>query len=280
MTRLRPSGLMIRAAIVFSLVLSFVPIVKADGSSLLLERQQALGVDSADLWQPTVTRLQWRGSQADTGLSLGAGYEYRILDLQAGQPAHNGHLHQLGMTAYWQRADWQVELNAGLHGSSNMFANQRFHADALVLEGQAMWQWQAPALHEELAVGLAGDYRFGGFALYPRFDFESEWLGLDWQLHLPVAARLASADGRWRLALQRQGEKWAALDRSLSRQSAIYLSHWQLTSEIRLGHTGPLEWRLVKAQSFSNRLKQQDLELGAVRLAPGPTRWLGLSLTF
>ena len=261
------------------LLLLFAAEASAAGTDWLIERRQPAPsvLGGGDSLQRELTRLQGRYSAENVAFS--GQYEYRILDIEGGQPAHNGHLHQLGLSLSGQGQDWQWSLSSGVNGSSNSFANQRFHRDHWVLTGGILRS--LPETNAgQFSLGLAGDYRFGGFRAYPRLDVTAEVAGLDWQLQAPVMLAVSDADQRWRLALERVGSKWGVFDRSLAVESAVYLSQWQLTAEWRLGATGPLDWRLAAGHDFSSRLVYTDLALGRVQDTPSSQSWVGIRLAF
>ncbi|MDX1588513.1 MAG: hypothetical protein R3296_06210 [Oleiphilaceae bacterium] len=227
---------------------------------------QSLGVQFQH-WQPAELRgspgervprqqfqLQW---QPDRNTRLL--YRYEPIRLRAGEPAHNGHLHQFraGIDGTWR--DLQFSGVAGIHGSSNRFVYQRFHQDMLVVEGVVFHRLPEQWLPD---LGVAADHRFGPFRIYPRLRWQGEWMDWDWRFDLPVEASLTEES--WQLELARVGHRWSVLDRDRRLDSKVYRYEWQLSADYRLRdprQAGP-GVTLGVGSSFATRLRYRDLAQG------------------
>lgn len=185
-------------------------------------------------------------------------YRHQPIRLRFGEPGHNGYLHRLGGDWYWRGDSWEVELGGGLQASSNLFRHGRFHREALVLRGGVTYP--APVVDR---IGLGGDHRFGGFRLYPRLLHRFEWPGTGvLTLDLPRALTFDSERLPWQLRLERQGDKWGALDASRQVKSAVYLQEWQLTSRHRQRLDPRIFLDIELGVSFDTRIRYLDLQRG------------------
>lgn len=219
-------------------------------------------------------RYDW---QSGKHLSGHFRFTYQPVLLEGGYPppAHNGHLYEyaVGLRRQWQGVT--LELETGAHISSNMFIHGRFHGEALVTTFR-LWSGQN---EERWQPGLAGDYLFGGFRLYPRLRRSLPAGDTRIDLELPVALRWRAGDGRWSVGLQRHGRKWGVLDREREQASAVYLSEWRLQLTAR-GNTGwrgmdlevGLGWSLDRTLRYSNTAGLRR------RIEPGDAAFFSLAL--
>lgn len=203
-------------------------------------------------------------------------YAHEPLLVRIGDPAHNGYLHQWGVETRRTAERWRLQLEAGLHGSSNMFKYQRLHREALV--GRFDWHWDGSA--QSLGwLGISGDYRFGGFRLYPSMDRRLALPGAtELHLRLPQALIWQAGDERWQLGLRRYGQKWGALDASRQVKSAVYLQEWQLEGRWQAWQTGRFMLELGAGISFDSRLSHTDLQAGRQTLRLEDAAYLTLRL--
>lgn len=159
-----------------------------------------------------------------------------------------GYLHQFD---WRQQAQWQQfrgELTLGVHGTSNMFKHSDFHRDAIVATGAVGHAFGGG----DTRFGLAGDYRFGAFTLYPQLRTAIPLGRASVQLNLPVAIVLESADRNWQLGLERHGEKWGTLDSDREITDKLYLQEWRLDGRYRLALRA-MTWRWLSAPASACR---------------------------
>lgn len=224
-----------------------------------------------------VTRSQrglgWRrrGAADDVGLD----YDYQILGVDSGAPAHNGHLHRLMVGGQWQYQLYRVQARAGVAGTSNMFKYHTFHSD--VVNGRvALFRTVSEGSH--LSLGIGGDHRFGSFRWLPRVRWEHG----DWLVDLPVLLRWRSPAERLTLRLARQGDRWATLDATRAIEGALYLNEWRAELSYRMG-SGRGLWPAVVVgigASVDTRLQYRDLNVGTVDQRLGDALFGSIRLTF
>lgn len=248
-------------------------------STNVLQIQHRQWQPPSDLHEHRETHLRYdRQGQNSGGHVLFSYQPFRVswrADIE--QPAHNGHLYEygVGVRRQWQAA--ALELEAGAHISSNMFIHQRFHSDALVTTFR-LWAGQDAA---DWRPGLAGDYRFGRFLLYPRlqttFAVESGEVILD----LPVSLIWRSGNGRFSAGMERYGQKWGVLDSERELESRLYHSEWRLQA----GWHVPAGWRnsqldLALGVSVDRRMRFTSTSNRVQRYRPGNSIYasVGVSL--
>ncbi len=157
-------------------------------------------------------------------------YLHDALLIRSGDPGSNGYLHRLDAGYGWEADRLAVDLKAGIHASSNMFKHGRWHPDAVTVSF-AGWH-ELP--DRPFSAGVAGDYRFGRFLIYPRLRLPLELRESSLIVDLPVALTWATNDGRWRVELQRYGDKWATLDPDRRTHAKLYHREWRLTGTLSL----------------------------------------------
>ena len=245
--------------------------VQASNSFYLLYRQ----------WQPydwpenlpsanEVTRSQrglgWH-TQGSASI-LGLDYDYQPLRTRNGDPAHNGHLHRLTFGGEWQHQLYRLEARAGVAGTSNLFKYQDFHSE--VLNGRiALFR----ALNDSsaLSLGIGGDHRFGSFRWLPRAGWERSNAQGHWLVDLPVLIQWQSPRELWTFRVERDGDRWATLDKAREVEGALYLREWrtELTYLINRGH-GPWPTLTIGiGASFDTRVQYEDLNTGTIDLSLG-----------
>ena len=245
--------------------------VQASNNVYLLYRQ----------WQPydwpedppsdnEVTRSQrgfgWQ-NQGSAG-TFGIDYDSQPLRIRTGNPAHNGHLHRLTFGGEWQHQLYHLEAQAGVAGSSNIFKYQDFHSD--VFNGRiALFR----AINESspFSLGVGGDHRFGSFRWLPRLRWQQNDEHGQWLIDLPVLVQWQSPGERWRLRLERKGDRWATLDGAREVENALYLREWraELTYRIRSAKGFWPAVVLGLGASMDTRVRYQDLESGTLDLRLG-----------
>lgn len=185
-------------------------------------------------------------------------YAYEEVSLHAGAPATNGHLHRIGVRSGVDIKRLALEVEAGLHGSSNRFKHREFDREAVVLQF-AMHYRSTSAI----GIGVYGDYRFGGFHVYPgllaTFAFEGSG---EVELDLPRSARWYSRERRWTVGIERYGQKWSALDRAQETASKYYLDEWRLSAGFN-GKYQPISWGASIGVSFDTDIQYFDLIEGS-----------------
>ncbi|MBW7470832.1 hypothetical protein [Marinobacter sp. F4218] len=246
------------------LLIALAPAVRASSDFYLAYRQ----------WQPydwpgempaatEVSRSQrglgWRpeGTAGDIGLD----YDYQILGIDTGEPAHNGHLHRLMVGGQWQHRLYRVEARAGLAGTSNMFKYQSFHDD--VVNGRVAL-FRAVRKDSPLSLGVGGDHRFGSFGWLPRVRWTHSGESGHWLADLPVLLRWQSPGNRWALHLARDGDRWATLDAAREVEGALYLREWRAELSYRISSGGAI-WPgvvLGLGVSVDTRVRYRDLQAG------------------
>jgi len=222
----------------------------------------------SDLREHRDTRLMYDWQRGDTGGHALFSYQPLRLSERAAveMPAHNGHLYEyaVGVQRQWQAV--ALELNTGAHISSNMLMYGQFHSEALVTTFR-LWAGQEAAAWRP---GLAGDYLFGRFLVYPRlqtsFAVETGEVTLD----LPVSATWRSGDGQYSAGLERYGQKWGVLDSERELESRLYHSEWRLYADWHL----PTGWRnsrfdLGLGVSASRKMRFTSISGQAQRHRPG-----------
>ncbi len=200
-------------------------------------------------------------------------YEHQPLRVRQGAPAHNGYLHQVGGRWQLESERWSLALAGGLHASSNLFRHGRFHREALVTRFGATHttSWNG-------RIGLAGDYRFGGFRVYPRLIHEMQGPKGTLTLDLPRGVYFDSPEAHWQLRLERYGNKWGALDGDREVKSAVYLQEWRFTNRYRQPMGGTVFLDLELGISFDTRIRYLDLEAGEQNRRLDSAQFIAVSL--
>jgi len=209
----------------------------AQASTHTLQLQHRQWHTPSDLREHRETGLRYDWHDPDRGGHALFSYQPLRLSGRADveQPAHNGHLYEyaVGVRRQWQAV--ALELDTGAHISSNMFIHGRFHSEALVTTFR-LWAGQGTA---EWRPGLAGDYRFGRFLLYPRLQTAVSVASGEVTLDLPVSITWRSGDRRFSAGMERYGQKWGVLDSERVLESRLYHSEWRL----KAGWHVPTGWR-------------------------------------
>lgn len=206
---------------------------------------------------------RWRDTASDPAGAWTLDYRYDTLLVRSGQPASNGHLHSLGLAGEWRIGDYTLILEPALQASSNMFKNLDFRSDALVLEASGYrnqplddgraWQW-----------GLAADHRFGTYRIYPLLGYRTPLAGGELELLLPRRLAYTGSNGRWAIALEKTGRRWATLDKERTVEGKTRYDDWQFGVEYRLRLPERIEWTLGAGIAFRRELRYLDLEAGVV----------------
>lgn len=202
----------------------------------------------------------------------GVSYLAQPLLIRAGNPGTNGYLHRVDFEHAGELGALQVDAALGVHGSSNIFTHAEFRSEALTGRLDLLY----PVDGIPGAVGLAGDYRFGGFHLYPRYAVTLPAGGTEVVLDLPVGVHWRDAGGRWRVGVERYGDKWATLDTTETVEGKTYLSEWQLIARWRFGPFAGSRVELGAGLSFDTEVEYLDLDRGPVeeRIEPAPFAFL------
>lgn len=190
----------------------------------------------------------------------GVSYEHQPLLIRTGDPATNGYLHQVDLEHEGKAGATRYNLALGVHGSSNIFTHGEVREEALV--GRFKVLYPVPGAFD--AVGLAGDYRFGEFLVYPRLTATIPADDTEVIVDLPVRLAWRDAGQRWSVALERYGERWATLDTTETVEGKLYLSEWQLTGRYRLWRSGDTRLDIGAGVSFDTEARYLDLERGRV----------------
>lgn len=196
------------------------------------------------------------GNRSRTGISYG----HQPLLIRTGDPATNGYLHQVDFEHEGQAGATRYALALGVHGSSNIFTHTEFREEALV--GRFKVLYPVPGAFD--AVGLAGDYRFGEFLVYPRVTATIPAGATELAFDLPVRLAWRDPGNRWSVALERYGERWATLDTTETVEGKLYLSEWQLTGRYRYWHSGDTRLDIGAGMSLDTEARYRDLERGRV----------------
>lgn len=204
-------------------------------------------------------------------------YIHQPLLIRTGEPGHNGYFHQFDARRGYALGDLWLEGQVGVHGSSNLFKYQRFHREAYVATFRVDW---APGI-EPFSLGLNGDYRFGGFTVYPRVRLTGELAGAgELVLDLPVGLHWRDASGRWRVGFERYGEKWGTLDSERQVKTATYLQEWRFEAGWQMPVQGRLSAQVHIGASIDSRFRQYDLAQGWQTLRLGDTTYLGFGFNW
>lgn len=184
-------------------------------------------------------------------------YAHQPILFRVGEPAHNGYLHQLDLEVGYDFSGTRFSVGAGIHGSSNMFKHGDFHREAgvfnfAILHRFDMWNGEA---------GFNGDHRFGNFKVYPRIRFLRQ-TGNGGEITFDLPESVIWRRGQWRLATERYGEKWGALDKERDIQSAIYLREWRVSSRLHIWRQSGMSAYAELGMGFNTRLEYLDLSSG------------------
>ena len=254
-----------------SVTLALPCTVQASNNFYLLYRQ----------WQPydwpenlpsanDVTRSQ-RGlgwQKQSSGSMFGINYDYQPLRIRTGDPAHNGHLHRLTFGGEWQHQLYRLEARVGVAGTSNMFKYQDVHSD---LVNGRIALFRTLDENSSLSLGIGGDHRFGSFRWLPRVRWQQSNEHGNWLVDLPVLMQWQSPGQLWEFRLERNGDRWATLDKAREVESALYLQEWKTELMYRV-HDGGGSWPAVVlgiGASIDTRVQYQDLNTGNVDLSLG-----------
>lgn len=245
--------------------------VQASNSFYLLYRQWQAYDWPEDLPSASeVTRSQ-RGlgwQQRNSGSTFDIDYDYQPLRIRTGEPAHNGHLHRLTFGGDWQHRLYRVEARAGVAGTSNMFKYRDFHSD--VLNGRIAL-FRAMDETSPLSIGIGGDHRFGSFRWLPRIRWQQNNENGHWLLDLPVLIQWKSPRELWTFRVERDGDRWATLDKAREVEGALYLREWRTELTYRI-HRGGGPWPTLTVgigASFDTRVQYEDLNTGTIDLSLG-----------
>lgn len=198
--------------------------------------------------------------------TFGIDYDYQPLRIRTGNPAHNGHLHRLTFGGEWQHQLYRLEARAGFAGTSNMFKYQDFHSD--VTSGRIAF-FRALDETSALSLGIGGDHRFGSFRWLPRVRWQRSNERGHWLLDLPVLIQWQSTGQLWEFRVERNGDRWATLDKAREVESALYLREWRTELTYRV-HDGGGSWPAVVVgigASVDTRVRYEDLDTGTVDLS-------------
>lgn len=190
----------------------------------------------------------------------GIAYEHQPLLIRTGDPATNGYLHQVDVFHSGRIGPSRFDVALGIHGSSNIFTHAEFRSDALVGRFRALYP--IPGIFD--AVGLAGDYRFGRFLVYPRLTAAVPLDGTRLTLDLPVSLALEDTGGQWRVGIERYGEHWATLDTTETVEGKLYLDEWRLEGRYRLWSSQRTRVDAGLGTSFDTDTRLLDLKRGDV----------------
>lgn len=218
-------------------------------------------------------RAGWHAGH-DSGRT-GVSYEHQPLLIRTGEPATNGYLHQVDVRHAGRLGATQYDVALGVHGSSNIFTHAEFREEALV--GGFGLLHPIPGPFE--AAGLAGDYRFGEFLVYPRLTATIPAGETEVAVELPVKIAWRDPGRRWGLELERYGERWATLDTTETVEGKLYLSEWRLSARYRLRQSGDTSVDVGAGLSFDTEARYRDLERGRVEGALDPALFGFIELT-
>ncbi len=263
-------SMMLRFCLTMALMLSLACCASAHAgtNARILQLQHTQWHTPVDLREHRETRLLygWRGHNT-AGYAL---FSYQPLRLSGRadteQPAHNGHLYEyaVGIQRQWQAM--ALELDTGAHISSNMFIHGRFHREALVTTFR-LWAGQDT---DDWRPGVAGDYRFGRFMLYPQLQTVVSAAGGQMNVDLPVSIVWRSGDGRFSAGMERYGQKWGVLDSERVLESRLYHSEWRLKAGWHL----PTAWHSTQLDlglgiSVDRQMRFTSTSNRAQRYRPG-----------
>ena len=203
-------------------------------------------------------RLGWRGD------TVSVNYEHDPILVRAGAPAHNGYLHKLDFGLDFTIGKTRLNVTAGPHGTSNIFKHLDFPDGIIVARGAV------ERTFGNFDLGVRGDYRFGDFRTYPTLSFEFHSLTID----LPW--RISWQHRRWEAALEKTGEKWAALDAERIVESSLYLDEWIA----RLGYRLSPRITLGVGTTINSRISYLDLEEGWIERKLATGAFASVTFTF
>jgi hypothetical protein len=97
---------------------------------------------------------------------------------------------------------------------------------------------------------------------------------------LPVLIQWQSPVQLWEFRVERNGDRWATLDKAREIESALYLEEWRTELTYRI-HDGSGAWPAVVVgvgASVDTRVRYEDLNTGTVDLSLGEALLASLRL--
>ncbi|WP_372996671.1 hypothetical protein [Marinobacter sp.] len=267
-------------ALFLSAVIAPPPVAQASTNVYLLYRHWQpydwpVNLPSANELTRSQRGLGWQKQGAAS--SFGIDYDYQPLRIRTGDPAHNGHLHRLTFGGEWQHQLYRLEARAGVAGTSNMFKYQDIHSD--VVNGR-LALFRALDETSDVSLGIGGDHRFGSFRWLPRVRWQQSDEHGQWLVDLPVLLQWQSPGQLWEFRTERNGDRWATLDKAREVESALYLQEWRTELTYRI-HEGRGSWPAVVVgigASVDTRVRYEDLDTGTANLSLGDALFGSLRL--
>lgn len=218
-------------------------------------------------------------------LLFGAGHRYTIFDVEALQPATNGHLHTFFLPLHKlsgnDRRSFRLSIAPAFSASSNVFNKLgKYSGDALQVLAALVW---GRRLSDRISLrfGLCGDHRFGDYQVYPlvsvRWQPHPDWsvqLGFPTsKLSYQVSARATSM-----IRIMPDGNEWFVLDKSRANHSKFiyeaYALEWAFAWELRKSFA----ITATVGRQLHNRFEMTLLDKSRVRLSSQPVTRVGAAL--
>ena len=166
--------------------------------------------------------------RSDNDWSIGFGHRVTNLDVEGLDLQTNGYLHTFFLPVHKvhhsEGKSFRISLAPALSASSNVAKDPgEYTRNAFQLMAAIVWSRQISD-RLDLSYGICGDYRLGGFQVYPMFGFK--WQpDPDWKIEIGFPAsqlsyELSNTVSSW-LRVSPDGNEWFVKDRSLEKDSKL-----------------------------------------------------------
>jgi hypothetical protein len=217
-------------------------------------------------------------------LYFGFSHRYTKFNFEGIEPQTNAHLHTSYFPVHWFVGDTRnvrLGLAPGASASSNILGHPRkYRSDTARLAVALVWQ---SPLSERLSswYGVCGDYRFGGYKVYPTGGIA--WrLHPDWTLDLGfpasrltynVTERLTTA-----LSIAPDGDQWHVTDREFAEESSFVYKSYALDLSLRLAAGQHLSVAASIGRQVRNRFRMTLQSGERLQVSSEPVTRTGLEV--
>jgi len=214
-------------------------------------------------------------------LHFGFSHHYTKFNFESIEPQTNAHLHTSSFPVHWYiggRRDVRLAVAPQLSASSNVLGHPRkYRSDTARLALALVWQNR---LTSKLRTwyGVCGDYRFGGYALYPTAGLA--WQPRpDWTVELGFPSSRVGYDVTERistgLGIAPDGNEWHVMDRDFARESRFVYESYALEWVVDLQIGSRFSLAAAVGRQFRNRYEMTLLNGDRVDLASEPVTRTG-----
>ena len=228
-------------------------------------------------YQPTQTAFSVQ-RRIDGASHVGAGHEYRVLDLPSingVKAAANGDLHRLGLGFRNDTDQRRYRLALGVAVSSNALKYLDLDGDDVRAAGAIEQR-----VGDSWWLALRVDDRFGRFRLYPGFEFI-------WQPAPAHQLRIGFPESSWQwqwtpqlqsqLIIAPDGGRWRVRDADTDEQpSIVRQSSWQAAWGLRW-KVGTFAVDARVGRTFNTTLRYQLINGTEVRVDPADANFAGVA---